>query len=621
MKMKIKMNSLLLLILLSFSPSSFGFEEEFNQTQFSDTDNLESAKFNHQGIADRQTRSNCEKLNKDFKDGKLGTKGHGDVTGCDANDDESAKAVGQVFGGALGKNLDMMIPIATKAYGVVMGASGAASIVLKLNKQRAIGKAADRQEAGKKLSSNQSKMLEDNKAGTQGGTDYYKTQQSGYVADKDGNMFKDNGDGNYSACPSGDSGCSEAGKKYKKEKEEKEKTDWCNKLPMVTELSAGAIQIFAENKSENDNMSEGEKDLQRGSLETLKSSHKKRALTAQIQAGGWFAASACYIGHIATVQGAASDWKIYLKLAASGFLGTFYQIKTNKHKKYANGIQGLIDEMPSVDKCDPYKHRGCFCNEETSPTTYPTEYRKYCIAAELANNPNQDPIPCVDSNMEIDASCGCQKTGGCIETTLKNTMPIGMNVGSSYSQDSLGTISKLNRGDAKMARLTGAKMNKYSAIGARTLKKFGKNVPKSKVKDKGMVRSIIASGIPTGLATQLAGAHSSTEALALTKAISASLSPDKRRKSKLDLSSGKKAYNRKFKLNKTKTKSNAYNPYSRFKKKKDHRGKKGGIHVVSEFQDRANAAAEISNNSSANIFDIISSRYTRNYLKLTKGQD
>ena len=85
----------------------------------------------------------------------------------------------------------------------------------------------------------------------------FKTNQEGYLADKNGNMYKVDGN-QVTSCAStpGDNGCAQA-KGYDKEKVEKEKEDWCSKIPMAAEIVGGVFDTVSQATNE-DNMKDTE---------------------------------------------------------------------------------------------------------------------------------------------------------------------------------------------------------------------------------------------------------------------------------------------------------------------------------------------------------------------------
>lgn len=604
------MKYLIILMLLSFNVLAEDdiFEDGFDKGKnLTDKQAAEAVTYENQMRNQRIADENCAAFNERMKSGDAGVKIHGDLSGCDMN---NVDAVGQTFGGKGGATFEMMVPMVSKMYATVFGMPGLSKITGSLKQQRAIARG---QNKGKNLSKYHAKDSSGATIKMDNGDQMYDTGNPDYVADAKGDVYKVE-NGKPVACS--DDACKQAQKDYNKKKEKKEEEDWCSKIPMATELISGATQIFKEANIEERKLDEGS-DLQRNSLYALKDTHLQRSKTAQIQAAGWLATSACYVGYITKgfVTGYPVNAATYLKLGASGFLGTFYQIKVKKHKTYANEIDSLIAELPTKGECNPHTDTHCFCAEMTSMQVDPANYKKYCVPEVYQNTGVLDPMSCVDKDMNIDNNCDCKKSQSCISHQMTRTNPIGLNIGTAAVGDALKDMHALNRGDYASANLANSASAKNAHRIKNTLKKGSSkfNNSPTNTKDKDLVRSIMSAGVPASIAKKLANSKDNALSLQMSRATAASLDRKKRNGLKSAISNGSlKLSNSKFKNPSSKKKSN-YNPLSMLNKRRRSNNSGQAKVEVLNFGNEANAAmnaAEISRNSSQNIFDIISNRYT-----------
>lgn len=616
------MKYLIILMLLSFNVLAEDdiFEDGFDKGKnLTDKQAAEAVTYENQMRNQRIADENCAAFNERMKSGDAGVKIHGDLSGCDMN---NVDAVGQTFGGKGGATFEMMVPMVSKMYATVFGMPGLSKITGSLKQQRAIARGEKRIAKGKSadLSQYQAKNANGNAmtANVNGQKDVqmYDTGNPNYVADNKGNIYEVENGGVKGGQACTTDACNKAKKEYKKKKEKKEEEDWCSKIPMATELISGATQIFKEANIEERKLDEGS-DLQRNSLYALKDTHLQRSKTAQIQAAGWLATSACYVGYITKgfVTGYPVNAATYLKLGASGFLGTFYQIKVKKHKTYANEIDSLIAELPTKGECNPHTDTHCFCAEMTSMQVDPANYKKYCVPEVYQNTGVLDPMSCVDKDMNIDNNCDCKKSQSCISHQMTRTNPIGLNIGTAAVGDALKDMHALNRGDYASANLANSASAKNAHRIKNTLKKGSSkfNNSPTNTKDKDLVRSIMSAGVPASIAKKLANSKDNALSLQMSRATAASLDRKKGSGLKSAISNGSlKFSNSKFKNPSGKKNSN-YNPLSILNKRRGSNNAGQAKVEVLNFGNEANAAmnaAEISRNSSQNIFDIISNRYT-----------
>jgi hypothetical protein len=567
------------------------FEAAFDNSKLlNDQQQNEANNYNHQGRNQRILQEKCSEMNK-------GVKVNGELQNCD---DSSLQAAGQTFKGKTGQTLEQLIPIATKAYSTVLGLGG-------MNKINAtISQKSSEKKALKELSKNPgSDKVQDKAAAEPKGQKgkFLETSNKDIVTNEKGEFFKADG----TQLKSDDALVKDLETKKEMKEKEKEYEDWCSKLPMVTELVAGATQALDHKKIESTEISKT--DYQRESLSALKRSHLDRKKTATIQTIGWGATSACYIGYATTVAGAASDWKLYLKLAASGFLTYFYGVKIKKHQDYANALDGLMAELPKKGECNPHTATHCFCAEQTSQQTDPANFQKYCLPSQYIGrqNPYESAV-CVDSELQIDNECKCRKSRSCVTDRLKMDAPI-WGLGQNYATNALKDMNSISGGSLMAGKMGLASAQKMAARANQLLKEKAakENIPAGKV-DKMIASELEGMGVPRNVALALSGTDSSGMSDLLNKNFDTKLdsvglvSDDMREAAAV-------AYdNSNFKLNNgSKNDRDSDNPYAALLKKKGQK-ESSGVEIM-DFQNMATAQAEITKDSNKAIFDIISHRY------------
>jgi hypothetical protein len=559
---------LLGLLLLSLNLSNLTANEaDFDRVKaggLSDKEQYEANNFFHQGRNQEIMQEKCRQLNERLKSGQASATIKGDLKDCDQS---SLDRAGQSFGGKAGETFEAMIPVVAKAYATVIGMPGMSKISAKL------GKKAQSKEVAKII------------------------KEQG----EDSNLLKDKLDNKANPI--------EGDKELKEKKKEYE--DWCAKMPVATELIAGATQMLADNKIEQTAINPN--DIQRDSLYALKRSHLERKKTAQIQTAGWGATSACYIGYAAFAQAAARDWKLWLKMAASGFLTTFYGLKIKRHQAYADELDKLIAELPPKGECNPHTETHCFCAQASSKQIYPDNYRKYCLNPALAarDNPYEAAV-CVDHNMNIDNDCKCRKSRSCIQDKMLMDAPVVNGLGFSQAQTALKGLNSIGSGQFGSSQLAGTDALRNAARVNELLKQKAtdEGIASANGKpDQTTSQLLTTTGVPLSVARGLSGLN----AAPLEQDLRNSLARDFSSPIELNYGADKKKVSygdESFQLNKQKKDDIAPNPFANFmqKNKKNIGGDANSVEIL-DFHEQARKKAEISRNSSKPIFEIISHRY------------
>src|SRR5690606_30842832 len=146
------------------------------------------------------------------------------------------------------------------------------------------------------------------------------------------------------------------------------KEDYCTYAAMAGEAIGKVLQVSNQKKGEGD--IKNEQDPQLASLKNVKIAHEARKKTSVYQASLYTGVTACY-GLMLWKGGAAFDWKIGAKMAASATMSVLYGLKVKKHDSAADTVQSVINSMVKADKCDPWTRTPCFCSESSSKEIYP----------------------------------------------------------------------------------------------------------------------------------------------------------------------------------------------------------------------------------------------------------
>ncbi len=389
------------------------------------------------------------------------------------------------------------------------------------------------------------------------------------------------------------------------EPETTEETDYCGYIAMVSEAAGTAYTALKDENIEANYESAEPEARQAASFYAIADSHKTMAKGAQMQFYSWTATSACYVAYLtqAAYQG---DWKVKAKLGASVVIAMYYQKKTDAHKEREKLLIQMAGELPQAGDCNPYTKKSCFCAEETSANSDPSNFRNFCVPRELANRSGKgkDAFVCVDQKGKADAECACVKTNTCIDRKLK-IAGVNLGLGSTVMRDPLAALRPISKGfsDAGVNAAAGRNL----ALARKTLKNLKlKNVPKLNSKQKNIAKGLFKSGLPKAASLVLAKGFKGAGAK-LPSSATAGLSGGrlgrfgKNKKAVAAISSRI----RKGRSN-TKARNKRGNPFSRFGKKRAKNS--AGVHIE-DWAKKAEREAEIVNDTSKGIFDIISYRY------------
>lgn len=379
------------------------------------------------------------------------------------------------------------------------------------------------------------------------------------------------------------------------------KPDYCAMLAGAGE-AAGSLYMQTKNQTDKNNFQNTPSQTkQAASFYTLAKAQKNMAKTSKVQAGTWAAVGACY-GVMLATKSISGDWKVYAKLAASVLIAGFYLKKAKAHKERAKILEQMAKDLPQKGDCNPFTDTTCFCYEDSSASSDPTNYQKFCIPRPLlARSKNNDAFVCADKDGKADLECKCKKTDSCIDKTLKvGAIKLGANP--TLLKDPLASLRPISQGlgTGNLAEPT----RRNLAFANSKLKEFKEPADlKNKIKlnkdQVALAKTIAKTGIPNGLAAAIAAQKPG--------AIPASLNNNLKSGNLLGDDGKRNAFKNKNKFVRGKNAPTKRSSKSNSRRRK-RRSKKSNASIL-DFAEKAAREAEIVKDSSKGIFDIISYRY------------
>jgi hypothetical protein len=427
------------------------------------------------------------------------------------------------------------------------------------------------------------------------------------LQDKKGNEFIKQEDGSYANSKTKETISAEDQKDLKKKG--KDGPDYCGYIPQVGTTAVTFYEQTMDKQTQQNFESATPQTRQAASFQALAKAHKDRAKTAKVQFGVWGATGACYAALMVTNTIQANVGAV-AKTGAATLLAYFYSLKVKAHENRAKLLEEMAKEYPGAGDCNPHTATTCFCNEETSPMSDPTNYQNKCVPKGYANNFNNDSFICVNSAGKADPACDCKKTGTCVSAKFK-TMGAQIGLNPSMMRDPLAGISPLSNGfgTSKMDDITNKNLaftkNAMKKIKPDNLNNLGLNSKQTK-----LAKDLHKAGIPANFARVMAkGARGGSAAPSIaTSGLSGGSIGLKGKGMNKAFSAAKQkvSYKGGGKLSSGKSRSSS-SGLSRFGRR---RGKKGVTGVqIEDFATRAAREAEITKDKSRPIFDIITYRY------------
>lgn len=401
----------------------------------------------------------------------------------------------------------------------------------------------------------------------------------------------------------------EKGAKVAKEGKEakgEEKQDFCIFIPMAGEMVSSGMQRTNE-KTIQTSMEQTGADRQREGMYAVARTHKSRSDTAYMQGGIYAATSACYVAYVAS--GAVVDWKMGLKIGAAAAMSSIFFIKAVRHKRYAENIRSVADDLPGAGECNPYTKTNCFCAHPSSQKSDPSNYQKVCVPPELAGrDPKLTPAPCAklqNGKVSIDVQCSCKRNNSCLNGQL-SSLGASMDFGGVNLADPIRMLNAMN-GQFDSAQLE----NFAGQLNARSKNLLGKmnitDIPSTNVtgRNKEIAKELNKMGIPPRMAAAMANQSPAGGGGMGGGAGVPTMMADDAPASKFDASmkSQTGSYQNSNAGNMRRSNTNSGSPTA-------SRTAQNNVHIES-FAEQALAEAEITKDTSIGIFDLISNRYQR----------
>lgn len=397
-----------------------------------------------------------------------------------------------------------------------------------------------------------------------------------------------------------------AGKDAKAEK--KEKTDICIYIPMAGEAISSVTQKQNEEKIA-ENVAADQSDMQKKALYAVADTHKSRAKTAKMQGSIYAATGACYVAYLA--MGAVMDASLAIKMGASVAMSAIFFKKAANHQKYADKLMEIAKKLPGAGDCNPYSNATCFCAEDTSYKTDASNFTKYCVPKAIANNGAAGTqLACVTLSSTgqavSDLSCQCKKTNSCANAQIRGLAgQIGL--GSIGFTDPLSVLDNMN-GSLNSGALDtiGGNLN---AVTSKALQNGVAGIPtvSTSGKTKEIADKINRLGIPANVSAALASQQSA--ALPDSAASAPSLSSDDSTTTTKGTSAAQlPGYNAAGSRYGGGGDGGGYvDPMAALNK-----GNKPSAVQIETFAEKAIREADITNDPSRGLFEIISNRYRAN---------
>ncbi len=392
------------------------------------------------------------------------------------------------------------------------------------------------------------------------------------------------------------------------EPERDKKKDYCMMAAMVWESVGGMLQQALQKKADN-TTTPGDAQLQ--ALVSLQQTHKARQETAKYQAYVYGAVTACYTTMMFTGID-LSDPMLWVKFAGAGTLATLYGIKSEKHKKAAEKVGEVIDSMEWAGKnCNPWTRTTCFCSESTSKTIYPDQYQEVCVLNKGNFDTPKVALGCAaveGKEIKYDKECKCKQSNSCLKSGLKGYNPkYGMN--NNLMNDVNKTFDLLATGEYDKGELDRATLKTMATASRMKMKGLDKIKTPPLTTEQQKMAKAMSQYMPEKLA-QLAAASkpsslSKIQEPSFSSAGLSKLSPKLRQQLAKSIDAG---YSKKGGGNSSSGSDEPEFTMPTFGSKSAEQS--GGAEVM-EFAEKAQMKAEITNQPSTPIFEIISNRYQR----------
>ena len=392
--------------------------------------------------------------------------------------------------------------------------------------------------------------------------------------------------------------------------EQRTKTDVCIYIPIAGEAISTFTQQQAEQQIQQQNI-DNQRDMQREALYAVARTQNTRAKTSKMQASIYAATGACYVAYMA-MGASLKDPMLWVKMGAATAMSAIFFKKAANHKKYANQLKEIADKLPGLGECNPFTSTNCFCSEKTSSTSDPSNFNRFCVPKTIANNgPPGTQVACATLNSAgqavVDAACQCRQTNSCANAQIRSLSGqlglggIGFNDALSILDNSVGTFEDATLGNSA---------ENLNASNTRALAGSNGVVPdlNNTGKNKEISDKIASLGIPAGVSDALAGQSDGALPAALATApVSSSETTNGNATGARAQVPGYNAANGARGAGGN-GEAEFVNPLSGLADK----GQKPSAIQIDTYAEQALRGADVTNDPSASLFDIITNRFRKN---------
>ena len=351
---------------------------------------------------------------------------------------------------------------------------------------------------------------------------------------------------------------------------------------------------------------------QKSALYKAARAHKDKSKAALWKFVSWGAATACFAYKFNTVNPKFKKL-IILFMPAAAVLSTYYFREMKIHKRYAKEVQKIAEKLPGPGDCNPVTQKDCYCSLE--------EYEndpKHCLPYLHKRKLSKGAIArvaCTNEQLKADPQCDCILTDTCLDKTIKNSF-LASGAGDGFLSSPIGQDAlALTRGELRSGELTASPNGKYAGL-SNFMRTHGNKIPPV---DLNPQQASLASGlsgkfgVPLALSRHLVAAPNppnlsdGMERLGFKGKKLASGEAGGGKKSSGQVWDFRGGDGLKGKVKKASSDALNWKKFLPKKKKK----KKSLAGQILNFDDEAlNKGAGLIQDSSKNIFHIISKRYT-----------
>ena len=285
----------------------------------------------------------------------------------------------------------------------------------------------------------------------------------------------------------------------------KEYNDYCRFIAVGTETVGTAMQALEQKHITE--MPSSESTLQRDALYKAALSHKSRAKTAKIQTVGWGSTTACYAFML--TKGVTIK-SVGIKLAGAGLLTAFFHNEMSIYDDAYEEIKQIADSLPQKGACNPITETSCYCAQTETKNDL-----RYCVSPLLKQvHGEQDYVAtCIDDKLESDVSCQCELTNTCFDSKLKKITE-ELKLASAHNGEIFNPLEAISKGNLRAASIDGNSGLKQAATRAQDLmnqiaRKYPVNLknPLNDAEEKEAL-TLEKAGIPKNLSNLFAQASS-----------------------------------------------------------------------------------------------------------------